>query len=250
MIGADGLHSIVRKLVFGDESQFSHDLGMYISIFSVPNYLKLDRWEIEYSRGGKLVNLYSAQGDTEARAAFLFASKNLGIDPRDIIQQKALLGSIYADIGWEVPRLLKAMENTTDFYFDSVTQICMDHWSKGRVALIGDAGYCASPVSGQGTSLALVGAYVLAGELAAAHGDYKKAFLAYEQNLRRYVRENQKLGKIFAKNLTDRKHTPFGWLKEQCMKLLPNQWIHFITTRSLRRVSRAARSIALRNYTP
>lgn len=87
-------------------------------------------------------------------------------------------------VGWEVPKLLAAMKQSKDFYFDSIAQICMSHWSDGRVALVGDAGYCPSPVSGQGTSLALVGAYVLAGELALAKGDYTQAFSQYEKQLR------------------------------------------------------------------
>ncbi len=249
VIGADGLHSIVRHLVFGEESRFAKDLGLYIAIFTVPNYLKLDRWELGYSDSRKLVNLYSSRGDIHAKAAFLFASEPLSFNSRNIAQQQQLLANTYAEVGWEVPRLLGAMIAAPDFYFDSITQICMDAWSKERVVLAGDAGYCASPVSGQGTSLALVGAYVLAGELAAASGDYKIAFVQYEKQLRKYVKENQKLGQLFAKNMTgEKKNKIVVWLHDQFMKIIPGQWINFLTQRSVNRVNKVANSINLKNY--
>ena len=249
VIGADGLHSSVRAFACGPESRFAKELGMYICIFSVPNYLNLDRWEIECSETGKLVNVYSAGKSSDAKAAFLFVSKPLKFDPRDIRQQQKWVADTYSGIGWEVPRLLAEMKNSPDFYFDSISQICMDSWSKGRVALVGDAGYCPSPVSGQGTSLALVGAYVLAGELASASGDYTKAFAQYEKELRRFVEKNQKLGRTFAKNMTsENKNKIVIWLHELLMRILPNQWINFMTNRSVQRVSDAANAIVIKNY--
>jgi 2-polyprenyl-6-methoxyphenol hydroxylase-like FAD-dependent oxidoreductase len=95
-----------------------------------------------------------------------------------------VLAKVSEGIAWEVPRLLEMMPSAPDFYFDAAAQICMAHWSQGRVVLVGDAGYCASPLSGQGTSLALIGAYVLAGELAAASGAYQAAFRQYEKEIR------------------------------------------------------------------
>ena len=249
VIGADGLHSVVRKLVFGDAALFTKQLGLYISIFTVPNYLGLDRWEVEYSDSKKLVNLYSTKRDAHAKAAFLFASKPLHFDPRNTSQQQQLLIDAYAGINWEVPQLLKAMRESPDFYFDSITQTCMDRWSVGRVALIGDAGYSPSPASGQGTSLALVGAYVLAGELAIASGDYNTAFVTYEKKLRSYVEQNQKLGQIVAKNMTSEKNNKITlWLYDQLIKIIPEQWLNFITKRAAKRVSRAANAISLKNY--
>lgn len=249
VVGADGLHSIVRKLTFGDELQFAQQLGLYISIFTIPNDLNLDRHEIEYSEHQKLVNIYSSRGDVDAKAAFLFVSKPLIFDPRDIKQQKQLLTNAYSDLGWEVPRLLEIMADARDFYFDSVTQIKMDHWSKGRVVLIGDAGYCASPVSGQGTSLALVGAYILAGELFSASGNYDLAFTQYEKQLHNYVIQNQKLGQIFAKNMTvEDKNKIIVWLHDLLMRIIPGKWIHIMTQQSVDRVARAAKSITLKNY--
>src|SRR5439155_18329729 len=115
-------------------------------------------------------------------------------DLRDRAQQHQVLTSVYKGIGWEVPRLLEMMPSAPDYYFDDAAQIRMDHWSQGRVALAGDAGYCASPMSGQGTSLALIGAYVLAGELAAASGNYRTAFDRYEKEMRPLNTLNQELG--------------------------------------------------------
>ncbi|MBS0624039.1 MAG: FAD-dependent monooxygenase [Verrucomicrobia bacterium] len=250
VIGADGLHSTVRKLVFGHDSCFAKELGLYISIFSVPNALGLHRWEMEYADSTKLVNLYSPSKDQDAKAAFLFASQALRFDIRDVQKQQQLLSEVYVRVGWEVPKLLAAMKQSKDFYFDSIAQICMSHWSDGRVALVGDAGYCPSPVSGQGTSLALVGAYVLAGELALAKGDYAQAFSQYEKQLRKYVEQNQKLGRNFAKNMTEgHKKNLTVWLHDQFMRLLPGRWIKFVTKQATRRVGRAANAVVLKNYT-
>lgn len=111
------------------------------------------------------IHRYSTAGQAGARAMFLFSSPPLRYDRRNRLQQQQLLTDAYANEGWEVPRLLAEVGNAPDFYFDSLSQVHMGQWSKGRVALVGDAAYCASPASGQGTSLALVGGYVLAGEL-------------------------------------------------------------------------------------
>lgn len=246
VVGADGLHSTVRKLIFGDEMRFSQHLGLYISIFSVPNLLQLDRWEFEYADSTKLVNLYSCRGESLAKAAFLFRSNTTSSILRSLDEQKQLLRDTYATTGWEVPRLLEAMQEAPDFYFDSVSQICMDSWSKERVVLVGDAGYSASPVSGQGTSLALVGAYILAHELANFPKDHNRAFLMYQKKLRPFVVQNQKLGRTFAKNLTtEDKNKLLVWLHDYVMKILPGKWISFVTKRAVNRVKKAANSISL-----
>ncbi|MCX4958348.1 FAD-dependent monooxygenase [Streptomyces virginiae] len=194
VVGADGLHSATRALVFGDEARFVHDLGHHVCVFSVPNHLGLDRWELTYVGPGRTALTYSTARDDGAKAMFLFASGPLEYDRRDRASQQRLLAEAYAAEGWEVPRLLDGMDGATDFYFDSLSQVRMDRWSTGRVVLLGDAAYCASPASGQGTSLALVGAYVLAGELAAAGGRHSDALAAYEREMRPFVERNQKLG--------------------------------------------------------
>lgn len=108
---------------------------------------------------------------------------------RDVEAQRRLLTEAYAQVGWEAPRILAELAASPDFYFDEMSQVEMDRWSTGRVALIGDAGYCSSPLSGRGTSQALIGAYVLAGEL--ARHEHPTAFAAHERALRDYEAANQ-----------------------------------------------------------
>lgn len=199
VIGADGIHSNTRALAFGPEQQYIHDLGYYVSIFSVPNHLGLDREELTYVGPGRTALTYSTADDAGAKAMFLFASSPLSYDHRDRAQQERLLADAYAGEGWEVPRLLEAMSSAPDFYFDSLSQVKMDSWSTGRVALVGDAAYGASAASGQGTSLALVGAYILAGELASGAG-----FAGYEQRMRPFADVNQKLGPANVKRMVMR----------------------------------------------
>jgi 2-polyprenyl-6-methoxyphenol hydroxylase-like FAD-dependent oxidoreductase len=191
VVGADGLHSKVRALAFGDESRFVRDLGAYVSIFTAPNHLDLDGWELMYSAPGKTAAMYPARHNTEAKAMFFFASVPFPYDRHDIGGQKKILAEAFAGGGWEVPRLLEAMWGASDFYFDTVSQVNMDGWSSGRAVLVGDAGYCPSPMADVGTSLALVGAYVQAGELAAASGDHRRAFVRYEEEMLEYVKVGQ-----------------------------------------------------------
>ncbi|NUW37707.1 FAD-dependent monooxygenase [Nonomuraea sp. SMC257] len=193
VIGADGVHSVTRRLAFGPEERFRRDLGAHISISTVPNHLGLDREEAVHAAPGRTANVYSTRQDPTAKALFMWSSPALSYDHRDPARQKELLTEAMAGVGWEVPALLEAVRRSDDFYFDSVSQIHMDRWSRGRVVLVGDAGYCASPASGQGTSLALVGAYVLAGELA-RHGLEGGALERYESAMRPFVEANQKLG--------------------------------------------------------
>jgi 2-polyprenyl-6-methoxyphenol hydroxylase-like FAD-dependent oxidoreductase len=134
----------------------------------------------------------SVRDNTEVRVYVGFESEEPHA-PRDVAAQKRLVAERFADAGWETPRLLKSMGDAPDFHFDAMAQVHMDAWSRGRVTLLGDAGYCGSPASGQGTSMALVGAYVLAGELRAADGDHEVAFAAYEHELRDYVAADQRL---------------------------------------------------------
>jgi 2-polyprenyl-6-methoxyphenol hydroxylase-like FAD-dependent oxidoreductase len=248
-IGADGLHSNVRRIVFGDESGFVRDLGLYLCVYTVPNYLNLDRLEMQYSELGRVAAIWSSRGDANAKACFGFAAPSVHINLRDRAQQQQVLTNVYAGIGWEIPRLLEMMPSAPDVYFDVAAQICMTHWSQGRVVLVGDAGYCASPMSGQGTSLALIGAYVLAGELAAASGAYQTAFHQYEKEMRPFVMLNQALGIQSANLMKSReKRSVFTWLLEQIMRIAPGRMIEFFINRSTRRIHQAANAIALKDY--
>ncbi|WP_405493665.1 FAD-dependent monooxygenase [Nocardia sp. NBC_00511] len=192
VIGADGVHSHTRALAFGPESDFARHMGYYIAIYTIPNFLGLDHWELDYNTPGTIAGAYSARENTEAKAIFAWASEPIEHDYRDVAQRQRILADVYTGQGWEVPRLLSHLEAAPDFYFDAMTQIRMDGWHAGRVALVGDAGYCASPLSGQGADLSLVGAYFLAGELAAAAGDHTIAFPAYERRMRPMVDACQK----------------------------------------------------------
>jgi 2-polyprenyl-6-methoxyphenol hydroxylase-like FAD-dependent oxidoreductase len=219
VVGADGLHSNVRSLVFGDESRYRRDLGYHVSIFTVPNHLGLDHVGRFYNEPNRTIGVYSARDNTEAKALFWFGSPPLDYDHRDVEQQRRIVEETFGGAGWETSTLLKAMREAPDFYFDSASQIVLDSYSRGRVALVGDAAYCAAPLSGMGTSLAIVGAYVLAGELAAAD-DHVKAFGAYEAEMRGFVDACQKLaqgnGKWFVPPTR-------GWIRLRNLnyKLLP-----------------------------
>lgn len=135
--------------------------------------------------------VYSARDNAEARAMLGFMDTELRIDFRDTEAQFAELERRMAGEGWVRPRLLEYMRTAPDFYFDELAQITMDRWSHGRVALVGDAGYCCSPLAGQGTSVALLGAYILAGELADAGGDHELGFANYHAAFGDYIVRNQ-----------------------------------------------------------
>jgi 2-polyprenyl-6-methoxyphenol hydroxylase-like FAD-dependent oxidoreductase len=192
-VGADGLHSNVRRLAFGPEQQFTHHLGTYVAVFSMDNFLQLDNWQIWLQDGEAGYAIYPVRDNTELRVTLGFRSEPLAYDHHDVELQKRLVEQRLADLRWETPRMLRAMRRAPDFYFDAMAQVRMPRWSTGRVALVGDAGYCASPLSGQGTSLALVGAYVLAEGLGRASGDVRQALCTYEQRMRPFVALNQAL---------------------------------------------------------
>jgi 2-polyprenyl-6-methoxyphenol hydroxylase-like FAD-dependent oxidoreductase len=189
VVGADGLHSQVRALAFGPSARYLSDLGLLVAVYDVPNFLDLRRTGRLYSTPGRTAAVFSS-GEDGAIASFTFAG---GSDEavRDVAAQQALLRERFAGQGWHCDRLLAEMPHATDFYFDSTAQVRMDRWHTGRVVLLGDAGYAAGP-GGNGTGTAVVGAYVLAGELARAGGDHRTAFPRYESMLRDYVARGQK----------------------------------------------------------
>ncbi|MET9408105.1 FAD-dependent monooxygenase [Streptomyces sp. NPDC002935] len=193
VVGADGLHSLTRRLTFGDESGHLRFLDHYVAAFGVPNDLGLDRVGRLYSEPGRAVVIGNYDGDPDRAGALLvFRSRRLEFDRRDVAAQKRILAERFAGMGWEAPRVLKALEGAEELYFDAIAQVHVDRLTKGRVALLGDAGYGAT-MGGMGTGVAIVAAYVLAGELALADGDHRTAFAAYETRIRDFAKGCQKI---------------------------------------------------------
>ncbi len=202
VVGADGQHSNVRRLVFGDESRFSDFIGAYFGVLTLPNTFSLDGELLIHVGVGRTAGIYSARHLDEARALFLFRSeRELDYHHRDVPRQKDLLRGAFRGLHADVDRWLDELDRTPAFYFDSITQVRMDTWSRGRVTLVGDAGYCPGPAVGGSTSLAVVGAYVLAGELARAGGDHERAFPAYERAMAEHVRGSRAVALSAAKTL-------------------------------------------------
>lgn len=248
VVGADGLHSNTRKLAFGPEERFKRHLGAYISIFTAPNHLGLDRWETYHALPGKLVCVYSSAGETDAKNLFIFSSPELPHDPRDVTAQKRALTDRFTGDGWEIPRLLGHAARADDFYLDSMSLVEMDRWSTGRVVLLGDAAHCSSPASGQGTGLALIGAYVLAGELARAGGDHTVAFARYEQHMRPGVEQNQKMAEGFVKEMTVGSKWKIA-LRMFMVRTLPKTpWKNLIAKKIRDGIQAAANAVPIENY--
>jgi 2-polyprenyl-6-methoxyphenol hydroxylase-like FAD-dependent oxidoreductase len=202
VIGADGLHSALRGMMFGPRERFIRHLGMVLAFFTVPNEFGLDRWALDYHDRGRSAGLRPTGDPSRAIAMLSFPAADFEIDYRDIAAQKRLLREQMADLGWQTPRILAHMDDAPDFYLDQVAQVMLDRWSSGRVGLIGDAAFSASPMSGAGTGLALVGAYMLAGELAGAGWDPAIGFAAYQARMQDYVDANQEIGRLHVQMLT------------------------------------------------
>jgi 2-polyprenyl-6-methoxyphenol hydroxylase-like FAD-dependent oxidoreductase len=248
VVGADGLHSAVRRLAFGEEREFLHELGYGVAIHSAPNHLGLDREELLLAQPGRTVLAYSTAGSADAKAMYLFRAPH-GV-PRERAAQRAEIRARFDGAGWETGRLLAAMESAPDLYCDSISQVRMESWSRGRVVLVGDAAHAPSLASGQGTSLAVVGAYVLAAELAEAPGDHATAFAAYERRMRGFVEANQALGARAMGRMvaSSRLQCRFGALAMRVLPSLP--WQAAIIERMTRAVHAAATAVELPEPAP
>jgi 2-polyprenyl-6-methoxyphenol hydroxylase-like FAD-dependent oxidoreductase len=196
VIGADGLHSAVRRVAFGPESDFVHHMGLYVATMRLEGLKGLDglvergREVIMYNTPGRAVAIHPSRGD--ALAFFAFRRPAVpGFDYRDTAQHKRLLAAAFADGSWQVPELLQRMQAADDLYFDSVSQVRVRPWWRGRVALLGDAASCVS-LFGDGSSLAMAGAFTLAQELVASPGDHRLAFRRYEASQRTVVDPRQR----------------------------------------------------------
>jgi 2-polyprenyl-6-methoxyphenol hydroxylase-like FAD-dependent oxidoreductase len=197
VIGCDGPHSVERRLVFGPEEQFVRPLGGYNAWFTASDTVGLDGWYLMYQAPGLNASMRPSHEPTMCKAGLAFRSEPVAYDRRNFDEQRALLTRHFAGAGWQCDALLAAAATAEDFYFDTFAQVHMPTISQGRVTLAGDAGYCASPLSGMGTSLALVGAYVLAGELGQAESldadKVQAALQRYEAVMRPYIDRCQDL---------------------------------------------------------
>ena len=209
LIGADGLHSRVRRLVFGPQEKFEVSLGYYVAAFQIKGYQPRDELAyVSHGAPGRQVSRFSMRDD---KTLFLFvfrAEAMTGGPPSDKQEQMLALRNAFADVGWECPQILKLMDNTDNIYFDRVSQIKMEHWTSGRTALIGDAAACVSLLAGEGAGLAMAEAYVLAGELSRAGTDHRTAFMRYEQLLMSFLKRKQKSAAKFASTFAPQ--TSFG----------------------------------------
>ena len=197
VIGADGLHSDVRRLAFGRQHQFEKQLGYVVAAFEVRGYRPRDEEiYLMYCRPGRMLGRFTLHND-RTLFLFVFAADSDSL-PATIIGKKAMLRNRYSDGKWECPLILDELYRTEELYFDRVSQIRMDSWSRSRVALVGDAAFCVSLTAGQGSALAMVSAYVLAGELANAGGRHEEAFGNYESFLRSHILKKQRAADRFA----------------------------------------------------
>lgn len=193
VVGADGIHSNVRKLAFGPESDYVRYLGYYYALVNIEGDISRERWM--YNEPGRM----AATGGPKAPAFFVFASAPLNYERANVEQQKQLLIDAYCGGAWKIPELLAQIPSAKEFYLDSISRVTTDHYARGRVVLLGDAAY-GNALGGFGTGLAIVGAYVLAGELRRAKGDYTQAYAQYEATFRNYAKVSQKVnaGRLLA----------------------------------------------------
>lgn len=183
VIGADGMHSAVRRLTFGPERQFLHHLGLYVALADLPEHTPRDRINPMYNYPGHLIGI--ATFNDQALVIFSFRSPWIDYDYHDLHAQKQIVADAFAGHDeWRIPELLRAAQDDPDFYFDSISQIRMPCWHQGRVVLVGDAAHCASNLSGRGTSLALTGTWYLAEALRDHPDDLSRAFGQYEHHQR------------------------------------------------------------------
>jgi 2-polyprenyl-6-methoxyphenol hydroxylase-like FAD-dependent oxidoreductase len=192
IVGADGLHSNVRRLVFGDDAGFTRFIGGYLAVASAPKSLAPEAEMVIHAGVGRMVGIYSAGHLDDSRVLFMFRSKSeLEYHHRDTPRQKELLRKAMAGISEQADQWLAEIDHTPTFYFDGISQLQLDVWSKNRVTLVGDAAYCPGPAVGGSTSLAVIGAYVLARELIANGGDHLRAFAAYQQEMAAKVHQSR-----------------------------------------------------------
>ncbi len=220
VVGADGLQSGVRAALFGEREKFERYLGYYAASFVTGDYSKRDEHAyVSYAAPGRQISRYTLRGDLSA-FLFVFASDDRLADrSRDTDAQKEILRRIFSREPWiEWPEIERHLDRCEDLYFDSVSQIAIPSWSRGRTVLVGDAAYCPSLLAGEGSSFAMAGAYILAGEIGRAGSDHASAFAAYERCFRPFIERKQKSAKAFASSFAPK--SAFGlFVRDQVLRL-------------------------------
>jgi 2-polyprenyl-6-methoxyphenol hydroxylase-like FAD-dependent oxidoreductase len=222
VVGADGIHSNVRGLVFGDEAQFVRHLGPYVAIWDLPTDMFAPGTGFMYSHAGRSVMVERPADGHAARAFLAFVHPAPGAVNR--YDTDAILSTVrdaFAEDRWRTEAIVNTLPRADDLYFDTVSQIRMERWSIGRIALVGDAAYAPAFLSGQGSSIAIAGAYLLASELV-RHDRPESAFMTYERRLRDYVEKNQKLALRTDSTVIARTH---GQLVRRNVKLCVVPWL-------------------------
>jgi 2-polyprenyl-6-methoxyphenol hydroxylase-like FAD-dependent oxidoreductase len=209
VVGADGLHSRVRRLAFGPQARVEVALGYYVAAFEVDGYRPRDELVIvSHNVPGRQISRFPLRDD---KTLFLFVFRDECLTtacPSTEQERKSVLTNVFADVGWECPRILAALASVRDIYFDRISQIRMDRWTKGRTALVGDAAACVSLMAGEGAGLAMAEAYVLAGELRNCGGDHAAAFVRYQERMMPFLRSKQAAAAKFASAFAPK--TSFG----------------------------------------
>jgi 2-polyprenyl-6-methoxyphenol hydroxylase-like FAD-dependent oxidoreductase len=190
VFGCDGIHSAIRKFCFGEEAEFSHFLQTYFSITIVNKLLIRENTIQMYNEPGKAIMLNAYNNKTDIVLCF-FSEKEIPYNYRDEEQQRNMILNQFSGLGWRTPELLDEVRQSKTFYFDKLCQIKMPFWTKGRVALVGDAGYCASPAAGRGGSLAIDGAAALADAFEKCDDNFELAFREYNESFRPFLEEVQ-----------------------------------------------------------
>jgi 2-polyprenyl-6-methoxyphenol hydroxylase-like FAD-dependent oxidoreductase len=209
LIGADGLHSRIRQLAFGEQTQVEVSLGYHVAAFEVDGYRPRDELVyVSHALPGRQISRFALRDD-KTLFLFVFRDEYLTTGRRETSQdRKAAVTQAFRDVEWECPRILTALEQTSEVYLDRVSQIRMDRWTQGRTALIGDAAACASLLAGEGSGLAMAEAFVLAGELRRHGSDHRTAFAHYQDRLMPFLRSKQNAAARFASSFAPK--TAFG----------------------------------------
>nr|BFE65714.1 FAD-dependent monooxygenase [Dactylosporangium thailandense] len=233
VIGADGIHSRVRELVFGPSRQYLHHLGSSSAVFTAPNELGIERWQLVHSMPGRVVSVKTDKGSETVKVTLLYGGP---MPSRDREERLRAIENAFQGSGWVVPRLLELMRAAPDLYVAPNAQVRMPAWTAGRVALVGDAGYAPSALTGQGTGMALVGAYVLAANL--------HDLPAYDRQMRGFVDVNHKAALAPARGFAPKSELAVK-LRHLSIRMLPylpgNGLMIAAMTREARRAAGALR---------